>query len=206
LLILLGEEFLSSGILSLNQPSMVGYIILGVLGVFVLYVIFLYNTIITRKNQTENAFGLVDTMLKKRYDLIPNLVETVKQYMVHEATVLSHVTALRAKFADGLSSQEKVGLYNELSKGVSNLMLSVENYPDLKANQNFLKLQASWNETEEQIAASRRYYNSAVTDFNNAILTFPSNLIAKRLGFSPLNVFEIEANERANVMAKELFN
>jgi Uncharacterized conserved protein len=185
---------------------MVGYIILGVLGVFVLYVIFLYNTIITRKNQTENAFGLVDTMLKKRYDLIPNLVETVKQYMVHEATVLSHVTALRAKFSDGLPSQEKVGLYNELSKGVSNLMLSVENYPDLKANQNFLKLQASWNETEEQIAASRRYYNSAVTDFNNAILTFPSNLIAKRLGFTPLNVFEIEANERANVMAKELFN
>lgn len=184
---------------------MIGYIILGILIIIILYVVFLYNEIIRKKNETDNAFGSVDTMLKKRYDLIPNLVETVKQYMTHEATVLSDVTKLRARFSENISNEDKVDLHNDISKRLNNLMVSVENYPDLKASQNFLKLQASWSEAEEQISASRRYYNSAITDYNNVIQTFPSNLMAGIFNFSSKKVFEIEVDERKNINAKDLF-
>lgn len=182
-----------------------GYVLLGFLVVLVLYIVFLYNDIIRKKNETNNAFGSVDAMLKKRYDLIPNLVETVKQYMIHEAKVLADVTKLRSKFTDNLPSQDKIDLHNDISKRLNNIMVSVENYPDLKANQNFLKLQASWNETEEQISASRRYYNSAVTDYNNAIQTFPSSILTNIFKFQPMAVLEIEDSERQNISAKELF-
>lgn len=161
---------------------------------------------IRKRNETDKAFGSVDVMLKKRYDLIPNLVETVKQYMIHEASVLTDVTKLRSGFSDTLSSEDKVELHNDISRKLSSVMLSVENYPDLKASQNFLKLQAAWNETEEQISASRRYYNSAITDYNNTIQTFPSNLIAKEFGFTDKKVFETDDLQRANISAKKLFN
>jgi LemA protein len=184
---------------------MIGYIVLGVLMILILYVTFLYNEIIRKRNATDNAFGSVDTMLKKRYDLIPNLVETVKQYMAHEATVFSEVTKLRARFSDKISNEEMIDLHNDISKKLNGIMISVENYPDLKASQNFLKLQASWNEAEEQISAARRYYNSAITEYNNAIQTFPSNLMARIFNFSSKKVFEIEEVERKNINAKDLF-
>lgn len=184
---------------------MIEFIISGILVVLILYVVFLYNNIIRKKNETDNAFGSIDAMLKKRYDLIPNLVEAVKQYMIHETTVLSEVTKLRAGLTDTLNSEDKITLHNDIAKKLNSIMVSVENYPDLKANQNFLKLQASWNETEEQISAARRYYNAAITDYNNSIQTFPANIIASKYGFSSKKVFEIEEAERKNTSAKDLF-
>ena len=115
---------------------MIGPIILGILISFLsLYGIYLYNEMIRKRNETDKAFGSVDVMLKKRYDLIPNLVETVKQYMIHEASVLTDVTKLRSGFSDTLSSEDKVELHNDISRKLSSVMLSVENYPDLKAIQ-----------------------------------------------------------------------
>jgi LemA protein len=145
-------------------------------------------------------------MLKMRYDLIPNLVVIVKQYMIYESTILSDITKLRAKLTDSELNEDKVELHNEITKRLSKILVSVENYPDLKANQNFLKLQASLNEMEEQISASRRFYNSTVTEFNNSIQTFPSNLIANKFSFLPKKVFEIDETERINVNAKVIFS
>ncbi|MEI6823032.1 MAG: LemA family protein [Bacteroidota bacterium] len=184
---------------------MTGYIILGVLVLLVLYVILTYNNIVRSNNEIDKAFGSVDAMLKKRYDLIPNLVEVVKQYMIHESTVLTEVTKLRTSYSENMTSEDKIDLHNKITSKVSGLLYNVENYPDLKANQNFLHLQASWNEAEEQISAARRYYNSAVTDYNNSIQTFPSSIIAKQMGFKHKNVFEISEEERKNINAKELF-
>lgn len=184
---------------------MTWYIILTLLLLAVFYVIFSYNEIIRCKNETDNAFGSIDAMLKKRYDLIPNLVETVKQYMLHEATVLQEVTRLREKSFQPLSTEEKIEVHNVIDKNLHRVLVAVENYPDLKASQNFLKLQASWNETEEQISAARRFYNTAVTDYNNSIQVFPANFMAKWLGYIPMNVLTIEVSERRNPDAKTLF-
>lgn len=182
------------------------YIILGVLIIKILYLVNLYNTIIKKRNETENAFGSIDTMLKMRYDLIPNLIETVKNYMLHEAAVFTEVTKLRSKLTDNLSSDDKLDLHNEISSKLSSIMFSIENYPDLKANANFLKLQASWKETEEQISASRRFFNAAVSEYNNSLQTFPSNIIASKFNFLPKKVFELDTTERVNISAKDKFN
>jgi LemA protein len=182
------------------------YLIIGVIVLLVFIFIGMYNGLVKKRNEVENSFGAIDAMLKKRYDLIPNLVATVKEYMKHEAGVLGQITELRAKATSGnLSSDDKVVLENELSKKVGGIMVAVENYPDLKANQNFLQLQGSWNEAEEQISAARRAFNAAVTIFNNAVETFPGNLIAGLFGFKRKHVFEIAETERQNISAKNLF-
>ena len=173
--------------------------------VLFIYAVSLYNNVIRKKNEVEKAFGSIDAMLKKRYDLIPNLVETVKQYSAYEERVLTEVTSLRSQLGEQHSIDEKIQLHNNLSKQLSGMMLQVENYPDLKASKNFLNLQATWNEAEEQISAARRYYNSAVADYNNSIQTFPANLIMDPSKFAPKNVFEVEVSERQNISAKELF-
>lgn len=148
----------------------------------------------------------MDAMLKKRYDLIPNLIETVKQYMIHEASVLQEITRLRSNLTDKLTNEDKITLHNDISKGLNSILVSVENYPDLKANQNFLKLQGAWNETEEQISASRRYYNASIADYNDSIQTFPASIIARIYGFSAKKVFEIPETERKNINAADLLN
>ena len=140
------------------------------IGAVVIGLIFfmMYNTLIGKKNQVENAFSTVDVMLKRRYDLIPNLVSTVKTYMNYEGSTLEKITELRAKaMSGGISSDEKVSLDNEIRKVMGNIMVSVENYPELKANENFMHLQRTLNETEEQISAARRTFNAAVVDYNN---------------------------------------
>ncbi len=180
---------------------------LAIAGFVVLVMIFVYNSIIRKKNQVDNAFGSIDAMLKKRYDLIPNLVETVKQYMTHEKETLSKITELRTKaLSAGLSDDERVNVENQIAQQVRGIMVAVENYPDLKANTNFLQLQGSWNEVEEQISAARRFYNSAVTDYNDAIQVFPNNIIAGRMGMKRKTVFEIPEEERKSPHAKDLFN
>lgn len=174
---------------------------------FALIAIVLYNGLIRKKNEVDNAFGGIDVQLKKRYDLIPNLVATVQQYATHEKDLLQRVTELRAQtLSNQLSTNEKVALDNQMSGALRNLMVSVENYPDLKANENFLNLQRNLNEVESQISATRRAYNAAVTSFNNGIETFPGNLIAGMMGLSRKQVFETPVTERKNVIVKNLFN
>lgn len=180
--------------------------VIGALVVLFLLIVGLYNSLVRRKNDVENAFASVDVMLKKRYDLIPNLVETVKNYMKHEKSLLTELTSLRAKAVSGeISNDDRVDLENKITKGISGVMVAVENYPDLKASQNFLQLQGAWNEAEEQISASRRAFNAAVTTFNNKVETFPSNMMAAIMGYKRRRLFEIPEAERQNVRAKNLF-
>ncbi|MBX9853099.1 MAG: LemA family protein [Cytophagaceae bacterium] len=181
-------------------------VLLIVLGVVLLLVIFMYNSLVGKKNQVENAFASIDTMLKKRYDLIPNLVNTVKAYMNHEKSVLTEITELRAKAVSGqISNDEKIAVENQLSGAMGKIMVLSENYPDLKANNNFMQLQASWNEIEEQISASRRFFNSAVTDYNNAVEMFPTSIFARMMNYQRKQVFVIPEAERQNVNAGQLF-
>lgn len=166
-----------------------------------------YNGLISKRNQVTNAFSAIDVMLKKRYDLLPNLVETVKQYMSYEESTLTKITSLRTRAASGqLSDAEKIDLDKQIGSAVSGMMLTVENYPDLKANQNFINLQTTWTESEEQIAAARRNYNSSVTAYNNGIMMFPGNMFAGMLGYKTVAVIENTAEERKNMSAKDLFN
>jgi len=178
-----------------------------VLVVVVLLAVGMYNSLVGKKNSVENAFGGMDTMLKKRYDLIPNLVESVKQYMQHEAGLLTQVTELRTKaMAGGASDDERVALDNKISKAMGGIMVAVENYPDLKANENFIQLQRSMNEIEEQISAARRSYNAAVTDYNNSVEMFPTSVFAGMMNYKRKQVFEVSVSERQNVNVKNLFD
>jgi LemA protein len=167
----------------------------------------IYNSLIGKKNQVANAFSAIDVMLKKRFDLLPNLVETVKQYMKHESDTLLKLTELRSQaFNANASEGDKLHLDQQIGSAVKGLMVSVENYPDLKANTNFIDLQRTWTESEEQIAAARRNYNAAVTTYNNAVMMFPGNMFAGMLGYQTVPVIAIAAEERENVNAKALFN
>lgn len=175
--------------------------------VIILFVILgMYNSLIGKKNDVENAFASIDTILKKRYDLIPNLVAAVKQYMQHERGLLENVTALRAKaISGGTSPDEAVALNNEINKALGGIMVAVENYPDLKASRNFIDLQRSLNEVEEQLSAARRAFNAAVTDFNNAVEMFPTNIMAGMMRYTRRQLFEIPEAERRNPDVKSLF-
>ncbi|MCD0487436.1 LemA family protein [Pedobacter sp. MC2016-14] len=176
------------------------------IALFLLVGIAIYNSLIGKKNQVTNAFSAIDVMLKKRYDLIPNLVEVVKQYSAYEENTLTKITGLRAKAASGtLNNQEKIELDKQIGSAVNGMMLTVENYPDLKANQNFLNLQSTWTESEEQIAAARRNYNASVTAYNDAIMMFPGNIFAGMMNYQPINVIENTVEERQNISAKDLF-
>lgn len=183
-------------------------IIIAIIIVLVLiFGIGFYNSLIRKRNQVTNAFSAIDVMLKKRYDLLPNLVEVVKQYTSYEEGVLTKIIGLRAQAGSAqLTNQEKLDLDKQIGKAVSGMMVTVENYPDLKANQNFLNLQTTWTESEEQIAAARRNYNASVTDYNNAIMMFPGSIFAGMLSYQPVSVIENTVEERQNVSAKDLFN
>ena len=182
-------------------------ILISLIPLFFLLGILIYNRLIKAKNQVDLAFGSVDVQLKKRYDLIPNLVTTVKAYMKHEKEILTELTILRTKFlSTDITQEEKVDIENQLNRSMKGFSLTVENYPDLKASRNFVKLQEAWNKAEGQIAAARRFFNSAVTDYNNKIAFFPNNLIAKMMHYKPKNIFEIPEEERQIISAKELFS
>lgn len=182
-------------------------VILGLVVFLLIIGIVIYNSLIGKRNQVTNAFSAIDVMLKKRFDLIPNLVEVVKQYMNYEQETLTKIVALRAKAVSGnLTDQEKTDLDTQLSGAVKGLMVNVESYPDLKANSNFNNLQSTWTESEEQIAAARRTYNAVVTDYNNAIMMFPGNMFAGMLGYTKIDVLATPEEERKNISAKELFN
>lgn len=181
--------------------------LLIVAGVIVLLIVFMYNTLISKKNQVDNIFGGLDAILKKRYDLLPNLVATVKEYMVHEYITLEKITELRSTAINGtiMDSRDKIDHDKQLSSMLGNLMVAVENYPALKANENFLHLQGTLNEIEEQISAARRAYNQCVTDYNNAIQMFPTNFMASAMKLERKEVFSVPASERQNINVKNLF-
>ncbi len=182
-------------------------ITLIIIAIFILILVLMYNSLVGKKNQVENIFASVDTQLKKRYDLIPNLVASVKEYMEHEKSVLENVTSLRAKaIKPDLNENQKIDMDNQFTKALGSLMVAVEAYPDLKANENVIQLQSALNEVEEQISASRRAYNQAVTDYNNAIEMIPTNFMAKAMNYQRKNVFVIEQTQRENIDVKELFN
>jgi len=175
--------------------------------VITLILILIYNSLISKKNQVENVFAGVDTVLKKRYDLIPNLVASVSKYMEHEKSLLQEVTKLRSDAnKPDISDEEKIALDAKVSSALGSIMVAVENYPELKANENVMHLQHTLNEVEEQISAARRAYNQAVTDYNNAIEMIPTNFMANIMHYRRKEVFEIVEHERKNVNVKELFD
>lgn len=182
-------------------------IILVAILFLVILPLMLYNSLVRKRNQVDNIFASLDALLKKRYDLIPNLIATVQTYMQHEKDTLTKITELRTKALSGtISNNEAVELNNEISNVLKSIQVSVENYPDLKASTNFVQLQGSLNEVEEQISAGRRAYNAAVTDYNTAIQVFPASILAGMMKFTPRTLFFISETERQNVNVKNLFN
>ncbi len=173
------------------------WVVIGIIVILVLVFIGFYNGLVGLRNQVKNAWAQIDVQLKRRHDLIPNLVETVKGYMKHERGTLEAVTNARNLAQAGVSAQpaERAKLEGELSGALSRLLAVVENYPDLKANQNFLALQEQLTSTENKISFSRQYYNDAVLRYNNKTQMFPSNIVAGMTGFKAGEFFEVTAGE-----------
>ncbi|MFH1910149.1 MAG: LemA family protein [bacterium] len=170
--------------------------VLIVLAVVVLYIIVVFNGLISLKTRSEEAWSDITVQLKRRYDLIPNLVSAVKSYAKHEKGVFEEVTKARANAIDAKDIKDKGKAENELSKTLKSIFAVAENYPNLKANENFLKLQGDLTDTENKIEASRRFYNANVRDFNIRIRSFPSNLIASSFKFEAKTLFEVEASQK----------
>ena len=174
-------------------------IILVVVAVLVLGVIGIYNNLVKLRNNRENAFANIDVQLKQRHDLIPQLVATVKGYAEHEKELLTRVTEARAAAMSATGINDKIQAENTLSSALAGLKVSLEAYPDLKANQNFLQLQTEIADIENKIAATRRYFNTATRELNNAVQTFPSNILAGMFGFKKEPMFEIPQEDRATI-------
>lgn len=175
-------------------------ILIAVLVLIILWLVFVYNRLVVLRNRVREASSDIDVQSKRRFDLIPNLVETVKGYMQHEKTVLENVTAARtAIMSAGSDIHKKAEAENMLSGALKTLFAVAENYPQLRASENFLKLQDELSDTENKLQAARRFYNGNVRDFNIAIQKFPNNLIAGLLGFKPYDFFEAESEEKEPV-------
>lgn len=166
----------------------------------------LYNGLISQKNEVENAYGSIDTLLKKRCDLIPNLVSTVQQAMNFEQSTLTEIARLRSQvLANRFDPDRRMPLENQLTQAMGNLIGTIEAYPELKTDRNLLHLQGTLLEVEEQISAARRFYNRAVTDYNNGIEMFPTNVIANAMRYSRKTIFEASESDRNNVDVSRLF-
>ena len=176
---------------------MSGYITLGILLLLIIWSVFVYNKFITLINRAKEAWSDIDVQLKRRYDLIPNLVNTVKGYATHESEAFENVTKARAQAMGAQNIVDKGKTENMLSNALKSVFAIAEAYPDLKANQNFLSLQAELSDTENKIQASRRFYNGNVRDLNIAIDSFPSNLIAKVFHFVKMELFALDESDTA---------
>lgn len=168
------------------------YIVLGIIVALVLFLVFKYNGFISLVNRTKEAWADIDVQLKRRYDLIPNLVSTVKGYATHESATFEKVTEARSKAMQAGTTAEKGEAENILSGTLKSLFAISEAYPDLKANTNFIELQRELSDTENKIMASRRFYNGNVRDLNTAIEMFPGNVIASMFKFAKMDFFELE--------------
>lgn len=179
---------------------MVFLIILAVIIVIAIVLIALYNGLVQARLRVDNAWSQIDVQLQRRFDLIPNFIETVKGYMTHEKETFEKITELRSSWSDNASVAEKASLDNQLSTTLKSIMAISENYPDLKANQNFSELSEELRNTENKISFSRQFYNDTVTTYNTKLEVFPSNLIANMFNFKPRELFQTESSEaRKNV-------
>ena len=177
-----------------------GWIILIVVVLIIVWIISIYNGLVTARQKVENAWSQIDVQLQRRFDLIPNFVETVKGYMTHESETFEKIAQLRTSWANSSSVGEKAKLDGELSGALKTIMAVSENYPDLKANQNFADLSEELRNTENKISFSRQFYNDSVTMYNTKLEVFPSNIIAGMFNFKQKELFSAESDEaRKNV-------
>ena len=172
-----------------------GWIILAIVVVIVIAIIAMYNSLVQAKIKVDNAWSQIDVQLQRRFDLIPNLVESVKGYMAHEEATLTKVTELRTAWANASSVPEKAELDNELSSALKTIMAVSENYPDLKANQNFSELQEELRNTENKISYARQFYNDSVTMYNTKLQVIPTNIVAGMFHFTEEPLFKVESDE-----------
>ena len=175
------------------------YIIISVCSIVVLYILITFNSLIKMHNLVKESFSTMDIYLKKRWDLIPNLVETVKGYAKHEKDTLEEVVKLRSGDYDAMSNEEKIKTNTEINKGIGRIMALAESYPNLKANENFSNLSKELTKAEDEIAQSRKYYNATVRVFNNKTEMFPSSIIAKLFGYKTKSMFEASEAERSSI-------
>ncbi|HEY0196253.1 MAG TPA: LemA family protein [Methanobacterium sp.] len=175
------------------------YIILGILILIAVYMVYSYNRLIAMRNRVDTAYSNIDTLLQKRFDLVPNLVSTVKGYMKHERELLEAVTRARSEWMNASTIQENAGADNVASKALKSIFAVAENYPDLKANKNFLLLQEELVGIENKIAYARQRYNRTVLDLNNTVQQFPTNLIAQFFRFQNREFFEVESEQAREV-------
>jgi LemA protein len=168
------------------------YYAIGAGVVLVLLLVILYNGLVAKRNKVKNQWSQIEVQLKRRFDLIPNLVESVKGYASHEKTTLEAVTGARTKYLSAGTPEEKMQTNSELTGLLSKLFAVAEAYPDLKANENFLRLQDELSKTEDKIAFARQFYNDVVMEYNNAVAMFPSSIIAAMFGFKPEVFFQTE--------------
>ncbi len=178
---------------------MILYIVIGIAILIVIYALIQYNSLVKTNNIVKEAFSTMDIYLKKRWDLIPNLVEVVKGYAKYEKETFTKITSLRTDSYDGMSINKKINVNEQLTQGISKIMAISENYPELKASDNFLQLSHNLTKIEDEIANSRKYYNGAVRILNTKIQMFPSNIVANLFGFKQANMFEANAEEKNNV-------
>ena len=179
---------------------MVGYIILAIVIILVIAIIAMYNGLVSSRIKVDNAWSQIDVQLQRRFDLIPNFVETVKGYTNHESETFEKIAQLRTSWANANSVSEKAELDNQLSGALKTIMAVSENYPELKANQNFSELSEELRNTENKISFSRQFYNDTVTMYNEKLLVFPSNIIANMFNFKSRDLFEVDSDEaRKNV-------
>lgn len=174
-------------------------VILVVVVLIILWLVGIYNSLVKLRNNREQAFANIDVQLQQRHDLIPNLVATVKGYATHESETLQKVTEARSAAMGAQTIGDKIQAEQQLGQALMNLKVSMEAYPELKADKNFLELQAELSDIENKLAATRRFFNSATKEYNNAVQTFPNNLIAGQFGFHTEPMFEISQEERATV-------
>ena len=180
----------------------IAWIIIAIIVIVVLWIIAAFNGLVTLKNRTKEALSDIDVQTKRRYDLIPNLVETVKGYATHEKEVFEKVTQARANAMNAQGTAAKEQAENALSGTLKSLFAVAENYPDLKASQNFLSLQNELTDTEDKIQAARRFYNTNVRDLNTKIESFPANIIAGTFGFKEMELFQTADAEKEPVAVK----
>jgi LemA protein len=171
-------------------------VIIGIILLIAIWVISLYNSLVKLRNRRQNAFADIDVQLRQRHDLVPQLVETVKGYASHEKDLLLKVTEARTAAMAATSIDDKIKAEQQLTAALQGLKVQVEAYPDLKANQNFLQLQEELSDIENKLAASRRFFNGATTEYNNAVESFPGNLIARNFGFQREVFFDLGEDNR----------
>lgn len=176
------------------------WIAIAIIVLLIIWIIGIYNGLVSSRQKVDNAWSQIDVQLQRRFDLIPNFVETVKGYMNHESETFEKITALRTSWANSSSVEEKANLNNELSGALKTIMAVSENYPDLKSNTNFSELSEELRNTENKIAFSRQFYNDSVTRYNTKLELFPSNIVANMFNFKPKSLFAAESAEaRKNV-------